>query len=117
VDHAGEEGGIDEGATYVPTDRPLSPRQADLLGDPDMTLVLLQEGDLAVFDSGALHFASNGADGCSGALFHGTITAAALPRLRQAAERGPRRPTEGGYGDHLHAEDLLHLVDARLASS
>ncbi len=118
AEHAGDaDSAIDEGAAHVPMDRPLSPRQARLLEDPDMTLVLLQEGDLAVFDSGALHFASNGAEGIAGALYHGMITPPVIPRLRRAAASagGPHAPSDDAYGEHLFAADLLHVVEQRLA--
>jgi len=122
AEHAGDAGGagsaIDEGAAHVPMDRPLSPRQARLLEDPEVTLVLLQEGDLAVFDSGALHFASNGAEGLAGALYHGVITRPVVPRLRRAAASagGSHAPSDDAYGEHLFAADLLRVVDERMAS-
>jgi hypothetical protein len=124
--HGGEEAGGEEAgddparggdeATRVPTDRPLTPRQAHLLGDADLTLALLQEGDLAVFDSGALHFASNGADGPSAALYHGVITPAAVPRLRAAAAEAARShaKSDGAYRNHLFAADLLRVVEPLL---
>lgn len=105
----------DEPATRIPTDRELTPRQARLLGDADVTLALLSEGDLAVFDSGALHFASNGEGGLNGALYHGMISAAAVPRLRLAAAKPSGSPTsaDGAYRNHLFAADLLRIVEAQ----
>lgn len=105
----------DEQATRVPTDRPLTPRQARLLSDADVTLALISEGALAVFDSGALHFASNGEGGLNGAIYHGMITAAAVPRLRLAAAQAPDSSSsaDGAYRDHLFAADLLRLVESR----
>jgi hypothetical protein len=109
----------DEEATRVPTDRPLTARQSRLLCDQDLTLALLQEGDLAVFDSGALHFASNGADGLNAALYHGAITRAAVPRLRLAAAKatGSSSDAHGAYRNHLFAADLLVLVESLLAEA
>jgi hypothetical protein len=70
-----------------------------------------------VFDSGALHFASNGAEGISGALYHGLITPGAVPRLRlAAAARAGSRPATGVYSGHLFASELLRLVEQRLAT-
>ena len=110
---AGDTGAIDDGATHVPTDRPLSARQADLLDDPDLSLVWLGAGDLAVLHSGALHFASNGAEGLAASLYHGVITPAALPRLREAAAAGGAAAgSDDPYAQHLVAADLLRLVEA-----
>jgi hypothetical protein len=108
--------GEDEEATRIPTDRALTLRQSRLLGDADVTIALLLEGDLAVFDSGALHFASNGKEGFSGALYHGMITPAAVPRLRQAAANDAKHPSlaTDGYQDHLFAADLLRIVEPLL---
>ncbi|MFT7581655.1 MAG: hypothetical protein ACI9MR_003333, partial [Myxococcota bacterium] len=107
--------GIDEGATHVPTDGPLSARQARLLCDADISLVLLQAGDIAVLHSGALHFASNGADGLGGSLYHGLITPPAIPRLRSAAAAaGGSGDGEDAYAEHLFAADLLRVVERRL---
>ena len=121
VAHGGREdddSAFDEGATHVPVDRPLSPRQAQLLGDADVSLIWLGEGDLTAFHSGALHFASNGADGLSASLYHGIITEAGLPRLRAAAAAPDGRGASGGaYGGHLYAADLLKLVEARLRAT
>jgi len=129
AEHGGDEAGSDEAgsdpegggdeATRVPTDWPLTPRESRLLGDADVTLALLQEGDLAVFDSGALHFASNGADGPSSALYHGVITAAAVPRLRVAAAKaaGSHAKSDGAYRNHLFAADLLRVVEPLLAKA
>ena len=122
AEHGGNEAAADEAAGYeatrVPTDRPLTPTQSRLLGDTDITLALLQQGDLAVFDSGALHFASNGANGPSGALYHGVITAAAVPRLRIAAAKPAESHTDadGAYRHHLFAADLLRVVETLMAS-
>ncbi len=108
-----------EEATRVPTDCPLTLRQTDLLGDAEVTVALLLEGDLAVFDSGALHFASNGVGGFSGAVYHGMITAAAVPRLRLAAAKDTSRSSVAtdGYQDHLFAADLLRMVEPLLETS
>lgn len=108
----------DEEPTRVHTDRPLTARQSRLLGDAEVTLALLQAGDLAVFDSGALHFASNGAGGLSGAIYHGVITAAAVPRLQLAAAKasGSDRDSDDAYGNHLFAADLLRIVEPLLAT-
>ncbi|MFT6819700.1 MAG: hypothetical protein ACJATT_003524 [Myxococcota bacterium] len=106
----------EEPATYIPTDRPLSVRQAHLLQDIDVSLVLLRPGDIAVIHSGALHFASNGADELGGSVYHGVMTQAALPRLRTAAaEPGGSSPDgDDAFADHLFASDLLRLVEKRL---
>lgn len=115
AEHAGDddsdEEAIDVDATLLPTDRPLTPRQSRLLGEPDLTVALLRKGDLAIFDSGALHLASNGAEGMSAAVYHGAITPAAVPRLRLAAEATGSRAVGGAYRDHLFAADLLHEVE------
>lgn len=112
----GEEGS-DQEATRVPTDRPLTVRQSRLLCDGDVTTALLQDGDLAVFDSGALHFASNGADGLNCALYHGVITPAAVARLRLAAAKatGSHSGSGGAYRNHLFAPELLRVVEPLLA--
>lgn len=121
AEHAGDEEASDETrigeeATRVPTDRPLTPRQSRLLCDADVTMALLREGDLAVFDSGALHFASNGAGGLNCALYHGLITPAAVARLRLAAAKVEAHPrVEGAYRNHLFAAELLDVVEPRLA--
>jgi hypothetical protein len=106
----------DEEATRVPTDRALTRRQSSLIGDVDVSLALLCEGDLAVFDSGALHFASNGGAGFCGAIYHGMITAAAVPRLRTAAAKdaGDSSVATAGYQDHLFAADLLNIVEDQM---
>jgi hypothetical protein len=120
AEHGGAEdgeGGYDEGATHVPTDRPLSARQARLLGDAEVSLVWLQAGDLAVLHSGALHFASNGAEGLGASLYHGVITPATVPRLRAAvaaAAGGALREGDDPYAEHLFAADLWALVESRL---
>lgn len=108
----------DDDATRIPTDRELTLRQSRLLRDADVTVALLLEGDLAVFDSGALHFASNGAAGFSGALYHGMITAAAVPRLRLAAANSASDTAvaNDGYQGHLFAADLLRIVEDVLAT-
>lgn len=109
----------EEEATRIPTDRPLTPRQTRLLADADVTIALLLEGDLAVFDSGALHFASNGAEGVSCAIYHGMITAAAVPRLRLAAAKDASHSSVAtdGYQNHLFAADLLRVVEPLLNKS
>ncbi|MFT5459045.1 MAG: hypothetical protein ACI9K2_005555, partial [Myxococcota bacterium] len=111
--------GLEHDPTRVPTDRPLTVRQSRLLEDPELTVAVLRAGDLAVFDSGALHFASNGAEAISGALYHGLITPAAVPRLRQAAAACSESRDEPGdaYSGHLFAPELLRLVEHRLAAS
>ena len=106
-------------ATSAPTDRPLTERGSRLLGDPEMTIAVLRVGDLAVFDSGALHFASNGAEAVCGAVYHGLMTRGAVPRLRLAAAAytASRAQTGDAYGGHLFAPELLRLVERRLAAS
>ena len=114
----GEDGDLlEHEATTVSTDGPLTPRASRLLGDPSVSIALLRAGDLAVFDSGALHFASNGADAVSGAVYHGMITPGAIPRLRVAASADVSLsdPHVGAYSDHLFASELLRLVQGRLA--
>ena len=74
-------------STAVPTHRPLRAHEAALLGDDDVSVACVLPGDLCGFASAALHFASNGADGVSAALFHGIVTDASLPRLVEAARR------------------------------
>jgi hypothetical protein len=117
AEHVGDGEGIDEEATRVPTDRPLMLHQSDLLRDADVTLALLQDGDCAAFDSGALHFVSNGADGLSCGLYHGVITPAAVPRLRLAAAKasGSHSRSDGAYRSHIFAADLLRVVEPLLA--
>ena len=85
-------------STAVPTHRPLRAREAALLGDDDVSVACVLPGDLCVFSSAALHFASNGAGGVSAALFHGIVTDPSLPRLVEAARRGSGggRPDVGG---------------------
>ena len=55
--------------------------------------------------SSALHFASNGADELSAALFHGIVTEASMPRLEEAARRGSR-----GDDAQLSAQDVLREI-------
>ena len=117
VDEA-DGGVLEHEATTLPTDRPLTSHESRLLCDPEVTIAVLRAGDLAVFDSGAMHFASNGVKGMNGAIYHGLITPGAVPRLRQAAAAdGGLRPETGAYSDHLFASELLTLVERRLASS
>lgn len=112
-------------ATRVPVHRPLSEdREAALLLDPDVSILSLEPGDLAVFHSGALHFATNGVDypttgGLSGALYHGAVSRAVLPRLRAAAaaqKRGVRHVSsveaESGWaaGRYMRPSDLLRQL-------
>jgi hypothetical protein len=104
----GEEEGDEEAmenvrlSTSVPTDRPLRAHESALLVDPAICVACVQPGDLLVFSSAALHFASNGAAGVNAALYHGLVTEASLPRLEVAAEAG----REGSAGT-LSAEDVL----------
>ena len=114
---AGNEDSGDEEAIRVPTDRPLTPRQSRLLCDADVSMALLRHGDLAVFDSGALHFASNAANGLTGALYQGVITPPAVARLRLAAAKpaGSHSTLDGAYRNHLYAADLLRIVEPLLA--
>ncbi len=109
--HAGNEEGIDIDATYIPTDRPLNKQEKQLLSETDLSLILLQKGDIAVFDSGALHFASNGAERLNWAIYHGFITQPAIPRLHKAAQI-PNKDSDSGnnYRHHLYAIDLLRIV-------
>ena len=119
-DGEGEDGDVLEyEATIVPTDRPLTARASRLLADPEVSVAVLRAGDLAVFDSGALHFACNGAEAISGALYHGLITPAAVPKLRRAAavHSAASDPAGDAYGGHLFAPELLRLVEQRLAAS
>ena len=92
-------------ATSVPTDRPLRQHEAALLSDPDVSLACVLPGDVCVFASSALHFASNGADELSAALFHGIVTEASMPRLEEAARRGSR-----GDDAQLSAQDVLREI-------
>ena len=95
-------------STAVPTHRPLRAHEAALLGDDDVSVACVLPGDLCVFSSAALHFASNGADGVSAALFHGIVTDASLPRLVEAARRG-----SGGADDQMSAADVLRQIAQR----
>jgi hypothetical protein len=112
-------------ATRVPVHRPLDQeREAALILDPDVAILSLEPGDLAVFHSGALHFATNGIDysttgGLSGALYHGAVSRAVLPRLRAAAaaqERAarydPSVEAESGWaaGRYMRPSDLLRQL-------
>jgi len=102
-----------EDATRIPTDRELGPRQRSLLSDGALSVAALGEGSLLVFASGQLHFASNGADLMSGALYHGAVTRAALPALRAAAAADARSSADaqgGAYANHLHARDVLREI-------
>ena len=118
-DHAPEPCGGDDGddgddgdeiddvvATSVPTDRPLRFHESALLGDEAMSIACLLPGDLCVFSSAALHFASNGADDLNAAIYHGVLTQAALPRLREAARQG-----SSGDDEQLSAADVLAEVE------
>jgi hypothetical protein len=112
-------------ATRVPLHRPLDQgREAALLLDPDVSILSLEPGDLAVFHSGALHFATNGMDypttgGLSGALYHGAVSRAVLPRLQAAAAAQEERERQGSSGEeesgwaagrHLRPSDLLRQL-------
>ena len=115
-DGEGEDGYAQE-ATIVPTDRTLAARASRLLCDPEVTIAVLLAGDLAVFDSGALHFASNGAETINGAIYHGLITPASVVRLRQAAAAhtgSGAHSGSGAYSGHLFAPELLRLVESRM---
>jgi hypothetical protein len=115
--HASNDEGIDIDATYIPTDRPLTKEEKQLLSETDISLVLLQKGDIVVFDSGALHFASNGADGLNWALYHGFITQPSIPRLHKAAQIPHQDIDSGGtYRNHLFAIDLLRIVAPHLVT-
>ena len=95
-------------STSVPTDRPLRMHELALLSDHEMSLVCSLPGDLCVFSSAALHFASNGADDLNAALYHGIVTEASSPRLKEAARRG-----SSGDDDQLSAEDVLREIGRR----
>ena len=105
-EHAAD--GNDAMATSVPTDRPLRPAEASLLTDKDITLAALRPGDLMVFSSAALHFASNGADGLNAALYHGLVSKAALPRLRAAAQQ---QAAEGEVHEADEERTVLSAAD------
>jgi len=110
----------DEGdvfATRVPTDRELSPLEASLLEEVEVTKVILRAGDLLAFSSGALHFASNGADSLNAALYHGMVTRGVMPRLCEAAAAegdGEDDPGwtqgRGRYSDHWSAAELIREI-------
>jgi hypothetical protein len=100
--------GDDDDPTHLPTDRPLRAREAQLLGEPSLSVAALQAGDLVVFDSGALHVASHGVDGPHAAVYQGVMTPGGLPRLRRAAEaQGVRDAASQG---RLMPRDLLRLL-------
>ena len=115
IQHAANDEGSDFGATYIPTDRPPTQKEKQLLSETDISLVLLEKGDVVVFDSGALHFASNGADGLNWTVYHGFITQPSIPRLHKAAQI-PHKDIdcEGSYRNHLFAIDLLRIVAPHL---
>jgi len=94
--------GVEE--TRIPVDRPLDPYQEALLLDKDVSVLSIRQGDLAVFYSGALHFASNGLDdpstgGLNGALYHGAVTQEVLPFLRNAAAEAEAAVAAHGSDD------------------
>ena len=97
-------------ATSVPTDRPLAPHESSLLTDPAMSLAVLAPGDLLVFSSAALHFASNGAAELSAALYHGFVTQASLPRLQAAVARRASQPPRGARGHQQDDEGEMDSV-------
>ena len=98
-------------ATRIPTDRTLNEQQRLLLQHKELSIAVVGAGDLAVFNSGALHFASNGAGaGAAATVYHGALTPAAIPRLAEAARVATAKSERGAYVDHLHADDLTKLV-------
>ena len=75
-----EEEGV---ATSVPTDRPLKLHESCLLNDAAVSIAAVRPGDLLVFSSAALHFATNGAAGLNAVLYQ-PLSVCVLPRLRLA---------------------------------
>lgn len=111
-DADGEDGDdYDVDASRVPTERALKPHEAELLLDEGVTKVALGAGDLLAFSSGAIHFASNGNTGLCGAVYHGLVTRAVVPRIRAAAvlDAGRVGGGHGGgrYDEHYSAAGLL----------
>jgi hypothetical protein len=108
-----EEEGV---ATSVPTDRPLKLHESCLLNDAAVSIAAVRPGDLLVFSSAALHFATNGAAGLNAALYHGMVTEASLPRLEEAvamrAGRGGGEEEAAASGGRvpLSAEDVLREI-------
>ena len=101
-----EEAEADEAvATSVPTERALDEREAELLSDDEVSVACVLPGDACVFHSACFHFASNGADDLNAALFHGMVTEAALPRLKEAAQRG-----SSGDEKQMSAQDVLREI-------
>ena len=70
-----------------------------------MSVACVLPGDACVFHSACFHFASNGADDLNAALFHGMVTEAALPRLKEAAQRG-----SSGDEKQMSAQDVLREI-------
>lgn len=106
--------------TRVPADRELAPHELKLLTNATISLTVSRPGDLLMFSSAGAHFATNGAAGLNAALFHGALTAAAVPRLCAAAVRDQQRQEvdaeeddveedeeEARYRFHLSAADLV----------
>jgi hypothetical protein len=100
----------------VPTDRPLKLHESCLLNDAAVSIAAVRPGDLLVFSSAALHFATNGAAGLNAALYHGMVTEASLPRLEEAvamrAGRGGGEEEAAASGERvpLSAEDVLREI-------
>mmetsp|Transcript_30281 Transcript_30281/g.85590 ORF Transcript_30281/g.85590 Transcript_30281/m.85590 type:complete len:344 (+) Transcript_30281:1353-2384(+) len=106
----GDQGDDGEEAVFIPSDKQLLPEEQELLEDPSVSLALAHPGDAVVFSSAAAHFATNGADGPSAALYHGALNPAAVHRLCvDAASRDPFTEDEraGEYAGHLTALDLV----------
>ena len=76
-----------------------------------VSLAFAQPGDVVVFSSAAAHFATNGADRPSAALYHGALSPASVRRLCEdvAASRDPFTEDEraGEYSNHLTALELV----------
>lgn len=107
---------VDVDASRVPTERALKPHEAELLLDEGVTKVALGAGDLLAFSSGAIHFASNGNAGLCGAVYHGLVTRAVVPRIRAAVafDAGRVGGGHGGgrYDEHYSAAGLLAEIGA-----
>jgi hypothetical protein len=102
-------------ATRVPTDRPLTAHERALLCDGAMSVAVVRAGDLLAFHSGALHFASNGADGLVASIYEGGVTPPLVDRLRRDAAQGTGSAPGGAvgdrYADHWNAVELLKAIE------
>mmetsp|Transcript_41286 Transcript_41286/g.53230 ORF Transcript_41286/g.53230 Transcript_41286/m.53230 type:complete len:622 (-) Transcript_41286:233-2098(-) len=93
--------------TKIPVHTELSPSENALLKHPGMSIAMGLPGDILVFGSGSAHFATNGANGISAALYHGMVTPASIPQMCQSLDPFTEDERMGRFGNHLSGMDIL----------